>query len=1248
MASVASSVSAGIDGVGPQEELESWGPLPLGENSVPTARQSTHNTASVSSSSAASFSAGTTSSRSLAGYSTTSSGLDGATIESDTSLALDQNALFLAHVHDAYSLSESMSTPSIGPAAHRQLQHQQRRSTTSLQYSNSSNPSHPTNNAAGSSAASSSDGSGNNSSSAWNNTNTTTTTSTFSFPTVTASSRNSSAAPRGAVNSEDATYDGSTIGYAASVVSIPSQVLPAPTTLENAVSGLTNAMPTSNMIDPSHDEEFLLNVHNNYDDNNSTNHSLVALPTTELRARTTTSSSLTTLSTTMANHAFHYEHARSLLAASEGHSSGSSSVTVHSLQQQQQQHLHDDLNNSSSLQDTIAAATFQADEDAKLKAASEFIPPPPVARAADEEEDVGESLQELEDMVLAKRGVAMSAAALPPERHKQDDNSDSFSTQQRELEEKLAGTSGGNSTAAAAAFDPHRLLQGIGALPVVQEQSILEELDALNRSSSQEDPYNVARRRATFVRPGAYHQAPGQVAIRRARSRADSLPGTDAASATSLLRHTSNATTVSDVSSIGMASQSAQQQEEALPPVVDVPALTRRHTFAGGPSARVSPLPYGAGDIATSPQHDSLPEMSVPSSSSSASASSGIFRMGAPAMSASTSMSSSAAANRSHTLSSGMSITTASSLMSSSQNPPPTAAVAPQEPPQTMTGDTRPEPSHRGLVQAHPVQPTDTTNIATADPVDTSDPSRQRHRLRTAEDGETKFFKLPLRKRHFVLLGLLFFLLFVGVIVAVVVVRTSTKVTYDPSVGFPNGAAALTFIPATERGRAIQERLDQEFGIREELEISKSLLRPTQNQTKRVSLSPYSKALQWLVTEDTLDLNASSGNLLQRFLMAYFYFHTSQEGRWVSCNPARGRENHFCSYRYVKPFDEEYDESPWHIRWLSGEHECEWAGVYCEASQVNELSLNGYNLSGTFPAYISKLRNLTALSLRDNGFRGRLPPELSELSGLRVLRMKRNSFTGDVPSSWAVLTNLLSLDVAYNSLTGSLPAVATFPLVNLENLWLDHNLFSGEIPSDVSLMSSLKQVLLNNNRFEGRLPEINTLTQLEYFDASSNELITGSLPSEFGLLTNLIGLVLSNTQLQGTIPDELYNLRDLVHLVLSGCNFTGTMSPAIGRLGDLQTLMLDGNRFQGSLPSELGRLRSLVHVQLQDNSFVGTVPDSICQLKGPNTLTELVADCTPPGSTGGEDGQERAPLISCKQDCCSSCCDPETQICVWN
>jgi hypothetical protein len=993
--------TASTSQVGPQEEVESWGPVPLGENlysaslpigvaihGVASASQPGINSASQSLSTTTSESSNLGSqttgnamihcadtleyqnalflahvqgaqsavssqsiahpastsvstarsrlsyptSRSYAVYSGDSScsqmySADGATIESDTSLALaDQNSLFLSNMQQTTrSLSDSMSVPSIEPVIVRD---QRRAPSASLQHS--SRPS----NAANNGTTAYSDFSGGESGSRLNS-NTTTTTATNTFPTVTPSSRNSTAQRIGRYQSYCATYDDSSGVDATSIVSIPSEVLPHPTTLENTISGLTTAMPMRFMAHPFQSAPGDSHSYDDHDDDDDDLSRNVAMPTTELRSRITTSSSLTTISTTMANHAFHYEHNRSLLdvaiggAEGGGHHSSStgssSSITIHSIQRQYQ-------NTATNIDDTLAAAVIQADEDAKLKAASEFIPPPPAAVASCPRSPRGETLVELEDIILAKRGASSEG---PPPRRAQF-----LGTQQSLLEEKLAGT----PSPSELAFDPNRLLQGNNILPVVQEQSVLEELDALNRSFSQEDRDSVARRRATFVRPGAYHQAPGQVAIRRVRSRADSLQGgtvdgsTTSGTTTSLLRRTSNATNVSEVSSIGIASHN-YQNSDGMSNAIDLPGpQTRRRTYSGGS--------IGSG---YSPEHNAVyddlsfvnSERLVSSTSSSAFASSAL-PIGAPTMSRSMSASSSAEANQSQSQSSNSSLAASSTLLSAnhghrSHSDAGTSTLRQENRPRDE-GDEE-DSFNSGLVEAHPVQPS--AAIVNADPVFPLDRTRRRGLVEEGVD-MPQTIKLPFSRSSSLLAVLTCFVLLLGAVVAVVMLvtigRNDSSTTMIDN-GFST-ASNGTFVPTTQRGRLIQQRLESEFGILEELKRDDAPKKISPGSSRPSSLSPYSKAMHWLVNIDPVALDPSADNLLQRYLMAYFYFHTSEERPWVSCNPATGQEDRFCSYRYVKPFGEVYDESLYNIRWLSNDHECDWAGVYCENFTIIELSLS--------------------------------------------------------------------------------------------------------------------------------------------------------------------------------------------------------------------------------------------------------------------------------------------------------------------
>ena len=87
--------------------------------------------------------------------------------------------------------------------------------------------------------------------------------------------------------------------------------------------------------------------------------------------------------------------------------------------------------------------------------------------------------------------------------------------------------------------------------------------------------------------------------------------------------------------------------------------------------------------------------------------------------------------------------------------------------------------------------------------------------------------------------------------------------------------------------------------------------------------------------------------------------------------------------------------------------------------------------------------------------------------------------------------------------------------------------------------------------------------------------LTGTLPAELGVLTDLTFLGLDENQLTGSIPPELGNLTNLLHLNLTINQLTGNLPIELGNLTNLQELHLSNNQFTGTIPSELGNLSNL-------------------------------------------------------------------------
>jgi hypothetical protein len=110
----------------------------------------------------------------------------------------------------------------------------------------------------------------------------------------------------------------------------------------------------------------------------------------------------------------------------------------------------------------------------------------------------------------------------------------------------------------------------------------------------------------------------------------------------------------------------------------------------------------------------------------------------------------------------------------------------------------------------------------------------------------------------------------------------------------------------------------------------------------------YNKALKWIQNNDPLALTPASPHFVQRYLMAYLYYTTSVLGPWhTGCDPAAllpptsTIESNDCMHVYTDTEDADIVNRVGGKRWLSGEHECLWGGVFCDAiDQVEELKFS--------------------------------------------------------------------------------------------------------------------------------------------------------------------------------------------------------------------------------------------------------------------------------------------------------------------
>ena len=155
------------------------------------------------------------------------------------------------------------------------------------------------------------------------------------------------------------------------------------------------------------------------------------------------------------------------------------------------------------------------------------------------------------------------------------------------------------------------------------------------------------------------------------------------------------------------------------------------------------------------------------------------------------------------------------------------------------------------------------------------------------------------------------------------------------------------------------------------------------------------------------------------------------------------------------------------------------------------------------------------------------------------------------------------------------------------------------------------------------------------------ERLTGTIPTEVGLLSELYSLGLFDHELSGTLPTELGLLKEsdsVQHLSLFGNSLSGTIPTELGGLKMMGSIFLDDNSLSGTIPTELidGAGREIwggFAFGFAKNSLSGTIPESICKLSSVHRHPPY-----PNQTTCGLNGNPFAcPLPSCAADLSANC-----------
>jgi len=326
-----------------------------------------------------------------------------------------------------------------------------------------------------------------------------------------------------------------------------------------------------------------------------------------------------------------------------------------------------------------------------------------------------------------------------------------------------------------------------------------------------------------------------------------------------------------------------------------------------------------------------------------------------------------------------------------------------------------------------------------------------------------------------------------------------------------------------------------------------------------------------------------------------------------------------------------------------------WIGDF---QNLEVLGLSNNRLSGILPASLSTLSRIKTLAIDDNNLSGDVATVPNHLKSLEYFYADRNLFVGDVddfflsgldrlrevdvsdnqlrgtylPQHLMEHPNLRVLDLADNDLSGNLPILMQQNNV-LEFLSLRHNSFSGAIPDSFANFSNLNHLDLHGNGLTGNLPNsMDSMTKLTYLFLGANNFYPQQMPFFLSNLVGLRELSLTEMQLQGAIPTWFMLLTNLQFLDLSNNQLAYDVPIEVWNLPELSYILLNDNMLTGIVPEGIQGSEKLKLVALHRNAFTGGV-SHICQ-EAPD-LELLSVDCE----------------VTCSQECCPTCCDPNDSDC---
>jgi Leucine-rich repeat (LRR) protein len=255
-------------------------------------------------------------------------------------------------------------------------------------------------------------------------------------------------------------------------------------------------------------------------------------------------------------------------------------------------------------------------------------------------------------------------------------------------------------------------------------------------------------------------------------------------------------------------------------------------------------------------------------------------------------------------------------------------------------------------------------------------------------------------------------------------------------------------------------------------------------------------------------------------------------------------------------------------------------------------ALRFLQLVGTIPSQIGKLEDLVNLDLSGEGLFGSIPTQIGNLKSLKYLQIVDSSIEGVIPSTIAKCANLTILTIENNpNLKGVIPWEIGCYLKQLTLIRLDHNDLSGTIPPQLGMLTNLQNLDLYGNQLSGTIPMELGYTDNRYdmeYMWCNNQPITQAR-------NYIVELKLHNNNLTGTIPRQIAN-SSLEYLSLHQNRLVGTIPPELFYGPEIRYLELFENNLQGTIPPQIGASSYIYTLSLNDNKLNGTIPRQLGKL----------------------------------------------------